>query len=418
METCNRLSRPAAGGWIGFTSHKGRLQQLERGNRHQQHLGDLAAANRRREDLGNKQYSGRWERPGKYWQEAWDGSGGFHGDSAPTLALLAVAAAPVGEAMLLEVVDYISATWPYWNRHNGNDHLFVLPGDHGSKLRVVYSHGVREKVLKMWKEHPGFDFIQVQFHHGEPVEHSERMASSRFCLVMTGTGFSDRLAVSIGHGCVPVIIADDVLQPWEDDLPYGLFSIRIPESDIEQLPTRLGSVTPTKYLRMRRALECVAHRFFWSSVYGASGRETGMDDAFAMLLLALQNRRDFPNAQHPPSAQLLANGGHAPGSIVSTHETNLSQSTIFYHHETDPAILDKAVDELCALPQLEEPRPYPISPDPAHPRRNDPAFKKAESHLCMAYSPTQQTSDWDPKVIAKDAMLMRVPASFELLRRE
>ncbi|KAK3253262.1 hypothetical protein CYMTET_37481 [Cymbomonas tetramitiformis] len=93
------LSRPAAGGWIGFTSHKGRLQQLERGNRHQQHLGDLAAANRRREDLGNKQYSGRWERPGKYWQE---------------------------------VVDYISATWPYWNRHNGNDHLFVLPGDHGA----------------------------------------------------------------------------------------------------------------------------------------------------------------------------------------------------------------------------------------------------------------------------------------------
>lgn len=29
------------------------------------------------------------------------------------------------------VVDYISATWPYWKRHGGADHLFVMTDDWG-----------------------------------------------------------------------------------------------------------------------------------------------------------------------------------------------------------------------------------------------------------------------------------------------
>jgi hypothetical protein len=53
--------------------------------------------------------------------------------------------------------------------------------------------------------------------------------------------------------------------------------------------------------RVQRALECVWPRFMWSSVYGASGIETGHDDAFATLLLALRNRRDHPGVR-PPSA--------------------------------------------------------------------------------------------------------------------
>jgi hypothetical protein len=53
---------------------------------------------------------------------------------------------------------------------------------------------------------------------------------------------------------------------------------------------------------MQRALACVWPRFAWSSVYGASGIETGRDDAFATLLLALRNRRDHRGAP-PPSAQ-------------------------------------------------------------------------------------------------------------------
>jgi len=51
----------------------------------------------------------------------------------------------------------------------------------------------------------------------------------------------------------------------------------------------------------QRALDCMWPRFMWSSVYGASGIETGRDDAFATLLLALKNRRDHPG-RRPPSA--------------------------------------------------------------------------------------------------------------------
>ena len=52
----------------------------------------------------------------------------------------------------------------------------------------------------------------------------------------------------------------------------------------------------------QRALRCVWPRFLWSSVYGASGTESGHTDAFDTLLLALRNRRDHKGVR-PPSAE-------------------------------------------------------------------------------------------------------------------
>jgi len=54
-----------------------------------------------------------------------------------------------------------------------------------------------------------------------------------FCLAPTGLGFGVRVYHAMADGCIPLIISDNVTQPWEGDfLPYSLFAVRLPESDI------------------------------------------------------------------------------------------------------------------------------------------------------------------------------------------
>ena len=54
--------------------------------------------------------------------------------------------------------------------------------------------------------------------------------------------YSTRLLAQVRHGCIPVIIMDGVLMPFEGVLDYASFSIRIPEADVEQLDTLLRAV--------------------------------------------------------------------------------------------------------------------------------------------------------------------------------
>jgi hypothetical protein len=50
------------------------------------------------------------------------------------------------------------------------------------------------------------------------------------------------------YGCIPVVIQDEVTQPFEDDLEYSAFSLRVKESDIDRLPDILNAVTDAQVL--------------------------------------------------------------------------------------------------------------------------------------------------------------------------
>ncbi|KAK3254589.1 hypothetical protein CYMTET_36194 [Cymbomonas tetramitiformis] len=155
-----------------------------------------------------------------------------------------------------------------------------------------YSNGVRQKVYDAHARRKNYKLVKF----GPPLD----MATSKFCLAPSGLGFGDRLPLVIAFGCIPVIIQDNITQPFETELPYHLFSIRVAETDIPQLPAILDAVTPKQLELMQAALRCVWPRFMWSSVYGASGPETGADDAFATLLLGLRQRRDLQEGLPAP----------------------------------------------------------------------------------------------------------------------
>jgi fermentation-respiration switch protein FrsA (DUF1100 family) len=60
-----------------------------------------------------------------------------------------------------------------------------------------------------------------------PGSYGDHMATSRFCAVIAGDGWSSRMTEAMAHGCLPVIIMDGVHQAFESILEYSAFAVRI-----------------------------------------------------------------------------------------------------------------------------------------------------------------------------------------------
>lgn len=92
--------------------------------------------------------------------------------------------------------------------------------------------------------------------------YSEHLARSKFCLAVPGDGYSARYADAVLHGCIPVVVMDNVEEAFESVLDYKQFSIRINESDIERTPDILRSIPDTLVLQMQRSLAKVFNQTY------------------------------------------------------------------------------------------------------------------------------------------------------------
>ncbi|KAK3266060.1 hypothetical protein CYMTET_25293 [Cymbomonas tetramitiformis] len=158
---------------------------------------------------------------------------------------------------------------------------------------------VRQQVYELFHEKAGY-MIQPDSNMYE-----EAMSSSKFCLAPAGDGWAHFMTQAVLHGCVPVIIQDGILQPWEEILPYQNFTVRVSESDIPKLPELLEAIHPARLAQMQDELACAAPHFLWSSVFGSIFGEGADQDAFATLMWLLNQRR----LQRKPLTDAAANSG-------------------------------------------------------------------------------------------------------------
>ena len=78
---------------------------------------------------------------------------------------------------------------------------------------------------------------------GNDERYAADMSSSKFCGVFPGNGWSGRMEEAILHGCIPLIIQDDILVPFETSLDISQFAIRYERSKLGQLIEFLKSVS-------------------------------------------------------------------------------------------------------------------------------------------------------------------------------
>ncbi|KAL6953063.1 adenylosuccinate synthase [Sarracenia purpurea var. burkii] len=102
--------------------------------------------------------------------------------------------------------------------------------------------GIRQKVAEEFGSTPNKEG-KLGKQHAEDVivtplrsdNYHEDLASSVFCGVMPGDGWSGRMEDSILQGCIPVVIQDGIYLPFENVLNYESFAVRISEDEIPDL---------------------------------------------------------------------------------------------------------------------------------------------------------------------------------------
>ena len=62
------------------------------------------------------------------------------------------------------------------------------------------------------------------------------------------------------HGCIPVVVMDQVHAVFESILDWDSFSVRVSQASVKDLPQILQSIPADKVQRMQRRVRQVWHR--------------------------------------------------------------------------------------------------------------------------------------------------------------
>lgn len=228
---------------------------------------------------------------------------------------------------LKNYVDRISARYPFWNRTRGADHFLVACHDWGpyttrlhtdlskntikalcnADLTEGFIHGrdvslpetlikkpkkplkdlggkpvsqrsilaffagnmhgrVRPFLLNHWqgKDEDMKIYGPLPPHISRQMSYSQHMKSSKFCICPMGYEVnSPRIVEAIYYECVPVIIADNFVLPFDDVLDWSAFSVVVAEKDIHDLKNILLRVSPRRYGFMHENVKRVQRHFLW-----------------------------------------------------------------------------------------------------------------------------------------------------------
>jgi hypothetical protein len=109
----------------------------------------------------------------------------------------------------------------------------------------------------------------IVFSKERSEDYRTEIAAADFCPVLPGDGWSARMEDAVAAGCVPVIIQDEVLTPWEGWLDVSKYSLRVAQADAPRLVETLRAVPPETRAELRRGLARVWHRYVWSGAFRA-----------------------------------------------------------------------------------------------------------------------------------------------------
>ncbi|XVF52588.1 hypothetical protein PTKIN_Ptkin05aG0030500 [Pterospermum kingtungense] len=129
-------------------------------------------------------------------------------------------------------------------------------------------HGrVRPKLLKYWhnKDEDMKIYGPLPIRVSRNMTYVQHMKSSKYCICPMGHEVnSPRIVEAIYYECVPVIIADNFVLPFNEVLDWSAFSVTVAEKDIPKLKEILLAIPLRRYLKMLMNAKMVQKHFLWN----------------------------------------------------------------------------------------------------------------------------------------------------------
>ncbi|KAK6941847.1 EGF-like domain, extracellular [Dillenia turbinata] len=153
--------------------------------------------------------------------------------------------------------------------------LFYFNGNLGpayanGRPESTYSMGLRQKLAEEFGSDPNKEGKFGKQHEKDVIVTSVRsenyrgdLASSVFCGVLPGDGWSGRMEDSILQGCIPVIIQDGIYLPYENVLNYESFAVRLLEDEIPNLMKILRGFNETEIQFKLANVQKIWQRFLY-----------------------------------------------------------------------------------------------------------------------------------------------------------
>ncbi|KAG2492559.1 hypothetical protein HYH03_009221 [Edaphochlamys debaryana] len=165
-------------------------------------------------------------------------------------------------------------TWRALEASGGRDpnrtRLLVFAGVAGEG-NPQYSGGARQALLRLFANATHAEGVDVL--EGRAPGYRSRIRTSKFCFAPYGYGFGNRLVQAVHTGCIPLIIQDGVHQPFEDEMPYEDFAVRLPMRDLPRVVEVLRSYGEDRLAAMRLTLAGYYRAFIWHREHGGRAYE-------------------------------------------------------------------------------------------------------------------------------------------------
>ncbi|TKY62593.1 glucuronoxylan glucuronosyltransferase F8H [Spatholobus suberectus] len=206
-----------------------------------------------------------------YWPDNWDDipsdRRGVHPCFDPKKDLVI----PAWKVPNVRVLSSKLWAWPREKRKtlfyfNGN----LGPGYPNGRPEESYSMGIRQKLAEEFGSSPNKEGKLGKQRAKDVIVTAKRsenydvaLASSVFCGVLPGDGWSGRMEDSILQGCIPVIIQDGIFLPYENVLNYDSFAVRIPEDEIPNLIKILRGINDTEIKFKLANVQKIWQRFLY-----------------------------------------------------------------------------------------------------------------------------------------------------------
>lgn len=167
--------------------------------------------------------------------------------------------------------------------------------------------------------------IRCSFPALSPVDYPEILEHGTFCLVIRGVRLGQQsLIESLAAGCIPVIIADNIVLPFQDVIDWTLASISIRENDLHSISTILKAVSQTRIKEMQRQGEFLYQKYFKNiETIVLSVLEELNDRVYPHLALPYNswNLQNLPNAaQNPLFLPLMGSKSQGFTALILTYD--------------------------------------------------------------------------------------------------
>ncbi|KZV28455.1 putative glycosyltransferase-like [Dorcoceras hygrometricum] len=146
---------------------------------------------------------------------------------------------------------------PEINLQGGDDMTGMLGGPAPSErpILVFFAGGVHGPIRPILLDHWEDKDPDVQVHKYLPknMSYHSMMRQSKYCICPSGYEVaSPRMVEALYMGCVPVLIKDHYVPPFDDVLSWKSFSVTIPTEDIPNMKKILQAIPMKKYARLHK----------------------------------------------------------------------------------------------------------------------------------------------------------------------